>query len=147
MLYSVIATYLPPVFIWILVLINIVVAARVILQTQSSTKTVAYLMLLFFLPGIGILIYFTFGVNVRKNKLYKDKQSKNKKLRELIKEWTVRETTENQQDYSSIIGDKQDLVTLLLQDSFSPLTDSNKVSLLINGENKFPLQRQVTLVP
>lgn len=96
-------------------------------------------MLLFFLPGIGILIYFTFGVNVRKNKLYKDKQEENKKLRELIKDWTIRETRENQQDYSSVIGDKQDLVTLLLRDSFSPLTDSNKVELLINGENKFPL--------
>ena len=51
----------------IYVVIIIAVLLRVIYDTQSVTKTLAYLLLVIFLPFIGIFIYFSFGINYRKN--------------------------------------------------------------------------------
>ncbi|MGB3073951.1 MAG: cardiolipin synthase [Chitinophagales bacterium] len=121
------------------ILITIRVAVKVILDTQNSTKTLAYLLIIFFLPFIGIIIYFTFGMNYRKNKLYKKKLFKNKELRDRLRQWAYTETSENQELYATTIGNKQGLVSLLLKDSFSPLSNTNSVELLINGEQKFPV--------
>lgn len=120
------------------IIITIRVAVKVILETQNSTKTLAYLLIIFFLPFIGIIIYLTFGVNYRKNKLYKKKLSRNKALQEQLMQWIIKETSENQEIHATTIGDKQGLVSLLLKDSFSPLSNDNTVELLINGEQKFP---------
>src|SRR5690554_1226775 len=46
---------------------------RIILDTRSSTKTLAYLFAVFFIPFIGIIIYFTFGVNYKKKQIYSKK--------------------------------------------------------------------------
>jgi cardiolipin synthase len=122
----------------VMILVTVLVAIKVILETSNSTKTAAYLLLIFFLPVIGIIIYFTFGVNYRKNKLYKNKLLENRELRERIRDWAISETNSNQENYKELIGDKYDLVNLLLHDSYSPLTNDNEVELLINGEKKFP---------
>ncbi|HUM45845.1 MAG TPA: cardiolipin synthase [Chitinophagales bacterium] len=114
-------------------------AVKVILDTNNSTKTLAYLLIIFFLPFIGIIIYFTFGMNYRKNKLYKNKFRENQALLKRMRDWVVSETNENQDAYAATIGSKQDFVTLLLQDAFSPLSNDNTVELLINGEQKFPV--------
>src|SRR5699024_6908077 len=61
---------------WVLVaeilyiLIVIFVCGRVIYDTQSITKTLAYLLLVIFVPFAGILFYFFFGINYRKRKIY-----------------------------------------------------------------------------
>src|SRR5690554_4678991 len=48
-------------------------SGRIILDTRSSTKTLAYLFAVFFIPFIGIIIYFTFGVNYKKKQIYSKK--------------------------------------------------------------------------
>ncbi|MEO6167368.1 MAG: cardiolipin synthase [Chitinophagales bacterium] len=120
------------------ILTTVWVAVKAILDTNSSTKTLAYLLIIFFLPFIGIIIYFTFGMNYRKNKLYKNKFLENQALLKRMGDWIVSETNENQDTHAATIGSKQDLVTLLLKDAFSPLSNDNTVELLINGEKKFP---------
>lgn len=68
--------------IYILFLIG--VCLRIIYDTQSVTKTLAYLLLVIFLPLIGVFIYFSFGINYRKNKLYNKKIVQDKKQEELV---------------------------------------------------------------
>ena len=68
----------------IYVIIIIAVLLRVIYDTPSVTKTLAYLLLVIFLPFIGIFIYFSFGINYRKNKLYSKKIAQDKKQEELV---------------------------------------------------------------
>lgn len=38
---------------------------RILLDTHSTPKTLGYLMLVIFLPVIGILFYYSFGINYR----------------------------------------------------------------------------------
>src|SRR5690606_13452845 len=49
------------------------VCLRIIYDTRSATKTLSYLLVAVFIPIIGILIYFSFGINYRKRKIYHKK--------------------------------------------------------------------------
>lgn len=119
------------------VVLNVFVAVRIILETQNSVKTAAYLMLLLFLPILGMIIYFTFGVNYRKRKLYKNKLFENKSLSASMQE-RQDETITLKKQYADEIGNQEDIVDLLSHDLYSPLSANNEVELLLNGEAKFP---------
>ncbi len=51
---------------------------------------------------------------------------------------TISLSARNLKKYADEIGDGESLVSLLMNDSLSPLTAGNWVKLLINGEEKFP---------
>ena len=121
----------------IYVIIIIAVLLRVIYDTQSVTKTLAYLLLVIFLPFIGIFIYFSSGINYRKNKLYSKKIAQDKKQEELVlKKLDLynRKNLEAAKENDAFVG----LTNMIYQTDRSPLTTNNKTKLLINGEQKFP---------
>ena len=58
-------------FFQVLYIIFIVgVCLRVIWDTRSVSKTLAYLLLVIFVPVVGVIFYFSFGINYRKHKMY-----------------------------------------------------------------------------
>lgn len=118
------------------VILIIAVMVRIIYDTQTVTKTLAYLLLVVFLPFVGIFIYFSFGINYRKNKLYSKKIIEDLHQEELVLEKldlynrkNLEATKEN-----AFVG----LTNMIYQTDRSPLTTNNKAELLINGEEKFP---------
>lgn len=120
------------------VVVLILVCLRIIFETRSSSKTLAYLLLAVFIPVGGVLFYFVFGVNYRKRITYTKKLVHDEaQLKELNKR-TVSLSARNLKKNAVEIGDGQSLVSLLMNDSLSPLTSGNSVKLLINGEEKFP---------
>jgi cardiolipin synthase len=121
----------------IYVIILVLVCLRIVYDTSSTTKTLAYLLLVVFIPIAGMLFYFSFGINYRKRVVYSKKLIEDDVLRqELIKR--VISTTAANLRKNNDVGDGTSLVHLLLKDSLSPLTSGNKVKLLLNGEEKFP---------
>ena len=116
--------------------LTVFVAMRIILETQNSVKTSAYLLLLFFMPVLGMIIYFTFGVNYRKRKLYHNKLLENKSLLASI-QLRQDESLVLKKNNIGIIGNQEDIVDLLVHDLYSPLSDNNELELLFNGEAKF----------
>jgi cardiolipin synthase len=129
---------------WIVILellyvfVLIFVCLRIIYDTTSINKTLAYLLLVIFIPVAGILFYFWFGINYRKRKVYSKKLIDDDALARKVIEDVISSTELNLQRDMDAIGDGKSLVRMLLRDSFSPLTTGNAVKLLINGEEKFP---------
>jgi cardiolipin synthase len=120
------------------VIVLVLVCLRIIFETRSSSKTLAYLLLAIFFPIGGMLFYFVFGVNYHKRIIYTKKLVQDEaQLKELNKR-TISLTARNLKKNAIEIGDGQSLVSLLMNDSLSPLTSGNAVKLLINGEGKFP---------
>jgi len=120
------------------VIVLVLVCLRIIFETRSSSKTLAYLLLAIFFPVGGILFYFIFGVNYHKRIIYTKKLVQDEaQLKELNKR-TISLSARNLKKNALEIGDGQSLVSLLMNDSLSPLTSGNSVKLLINGEGKFP---------
>jgi cardiolipin synthase len=57
----------------IYVSILVVVCLRILYETRSTNKTLAYLLFCIFVPLIGIIFYLLFGINYWRKKLYDKK--------------------------------------------------------------------------
>ncbi|WP_152270397.1 cardiolipin synthase [Agriterribacter humi] len=122
----------------IYLVILLLVCLRIIYDTRSTTKTLAYLLLAIFVPFAGMLFYFSFGINYRKRKMYSKKiiadDDLSGKLREDIFKYSKHTFDHSDPEVQS----NRELAIMLVKDSFSPLTANNEVKLLVNGEYKFP---------
>ena len=119
------------------VIIVLLVVIRVLYDTRSGTKAMAYILFIVLVPFVGMLFYFSFGINYRKNKLYSKKIVEDQVLRQKI--------LTRIEDYSAKVFDSgllepnhQNLSRFIYNTSTSPLTSNNSVELLLNGEKKFP---------
>ncbi|HEU4861989.1 MAG TPA: PLDc N-terminal domain-containing protein, partial [Chitinophagaceae bacterium] len=122
-------------------LILVIVCVRIIYDTNSTVKTLAYLLLVIFLPLFGIFFYFSFGINYRKRELYSKKIIDDDNLWAQIKENV---STYSAQTYFSTAESDRPSKQLAkyLSNEMSPLTPGNTARLLINGEEKFPAVMQ-----
>ncbi|MDQ3141788.1 MAG: cardiolipin synthase [Bacteroidota bacterium] len=114
------------------------VCLRIIFETHSSTKTLAYLLIVIFLPLIGIPFYLAFGINYWRKKLYSKKSGHDEKLHEELKKKIINYTQSIVKPEDLTGAEYSELATMLIKDLHSPLTRHNTVKLLLNGEEKFP---------
>lgn len=120
------------------IVIIVLVCLHIIYDTRTNTKTLAYLLLVIFLPIIGILFYFFFGTNYRKRKIYSKKLLNDDNQARKLKEEIFQYSKHTFEETAPAIQSNKKLALMLLNDSMSPLTGNNDVKLLINGESKFP---------
>lgn len=129
---------------WILVFdiiyiaILTLVCLRIVYDTNSVIKTLAYLMLAIFIPLFGMLFYFMVGINYRKRKVYSKKLTRDATLWRTLEEQIINRTENNLKQAAEHVREGAGLVNLLLNDSWSPLTTGNAVKIFVNGEEKFP---------
>ncbi|MFT3748527.1 MAG: cardiolipin synthase [Agriterribacter sp.] len=116
----------------------ILVCFRIIYDTQNNIKTLAYLLLVVFIPVIGAIIYFSFGINYRKRRMYDKKLVADDVLAEKIRIQTVRSSQKTYNENKELLESNRELAYMLVNGSMSTLTGDNDVKLLINGESKFP---------
>ncbi len=128
---------------WLLVaeiiylIILILVCVRIIYDTRSNTKTLAYLLLTIFIPVVGMIFYFSFGINYRKRKIYTKKLFTDAAMAGLLNDKIISRSRKTLR-HSDIARTNRELAYMLANDTGSALTSGNDVKLLVNGENKFP---------
>lgn len=112
-------------------------AITILLKKINPTKTLAYLLALALMPFVGLVIYYLFGLEYKKSRVYKKKKILNqtniKRWKDNFKHSIAGLDLEDQE----ILSDKLKLVKLLHASQEAPLTRNNKVSILLNGEQKF----------
>lgn len=118
------------------VLVSIVVCGRIIFNTNTPSKGLAYLLLVVLFPIGGIIIYLSVGLNYRKSKLYRRKIDIDQHVFLEIEEKRLIYSKEVLVRNEAKLGEFYPLVNLLSKKSV--LSDNNKVQLLTNGEEKFP---------
>ncbi len=116
----------------------VAVCLRIIYDTNNHTKTIAYLLLVIFLPILGIFIYFSFGINYRKRQLYSKKlvedEAVGRRISQAIRDYSLHTYQLNEAQ----LTESRKISSLLLHAIESPLTGGNAVKVLVNGEEKFP---------
>lgn len=133
--------------VWILLLelvylfVIIAVCLVIVFDTESVSKTLAYLLLTIFVPVLGAVFYFSFGINYRKRKIYSKKleadevlvQKAEKKLKEFNRQ------LDNSENVS--IHENRSLIHLLSNPKIGggAVILHNEVKILENGEVFFPL--------
>ena len=114
------------------------VVARILNDTHSANKAMAYIMLCLFLPILGIIFYLVFGINYWKKKKYSEKAIKNFRMLEFLRKNISQYEKVVMKIDTMTVQENSELASLLIRDLGSPLTGQNKITLLTNGEEKFP---------
>jgi cardiolipin synthase len=114
------------------------VCLRIVYDTRSTTKTLAYLLFAIFVPFFGMIFYFFFGINYRHRKMYSKKLYENDDLAAKFRQDLLHYSEKTYEENNAEIISNKELAFMVLNDSMSPLTSRNAVKLLVNGENKFP---------
>ena len=122
----------------IYIVILILVCLRIVFETQSTSKTLAYLLFSIFIPVIGLGFYLTFGINYWRKKKYDKKSTADEKILNHLKKSIVQYEKVAINSADAAKEENAELSAMLLKDLGSPLTCGNSVELFINGEQKFP---------
>ncbi|WP_224483284.1 cardiolipin synthase [Robertkochia aurantiaca] len=118
-------------------LLVIIAAFTIILKNVNPTRTLSYLVILAVFPFLGLIVYYFFGQEYRKSKIFDRKNVLNQKK---IKKWRSSLSIDKEQleaFRTERMQDKAKVIELIHNSDLSPLTVRNKVELLINGEEKF----------
>jgi cardiolipin synthase A/B len=119
-------------------LLLIIVCLRIVYETRSTTKTVAYLLFALLIPVAGIVFYIIFGINYWKMKMYNKKSIEDEKIVKKLKKEMATYIDETIAATDLPDENHKELAVMLAKGLQSPLTRRNRVKLLINGEEKFP---------
>lgn len=115
------------------------IISAILIENRNPTKTIAWILIIIFLPFVGLILYYFFGqkfVKVKKIKRINKRQAvrleqKWKELDPIMESFI--------QDIHEEIGDLSKVFRLMKKERLSSPTLDNDVQFLTNGEQKFPL--------
>lgn len=118
--------------------ILVVVCIHIVLTTPNTGKALSYLLFALFIPLIGMGFYLIFGVNYLNKRRYGKKLQQDQLILKQIKDEVVHLDDSGSLLQEGSIGPFSELAAMLTRSLSSPLTQNNSVTLLQNGEKKFP---------
>ncbi|MEZ5199483.1 MAG: phospholipase D-like domain-containing protein [Bacteroidales bacterium] len=110
---------------------------RILLDTHSTPKTLAYLLLIFVFPVIGIILYYSFGINYRHRRIKVKGEDYYKTLIGDFNKNLNDDTETHLKAHHDILGPYFGLVHFI-HNLGSENLNRNMFKLLVNGEEKFP---------
>ena len=110
---------------------------RILLDTNSTPKTLAYILMVVVFPLLGIIFYFSFGINYRHSRSTKKIVSSLKKVDIEYKKNINDETLALIKDNPDIFK-QYDALANFIYHLGGEILGRNSFKLLINGEEKFP---------
>ncbi|WP_452220458.1 cardiolipin synthase [Lacinutrix salivirga] len=127
--------------IWLLLIVlNYILAISAVItiffKRINPTKTLSYIIVLVFFPFIGLLVYYLFGQEYRKNKIFSRKNVLNQSIIQKAKKELELSKSELE-SFDNELESKMKLVKLLHHSENTPLTVCNNITFLKNGEVKF----------
>lgn len=119
---------------WLYGIITALTILLVIWENGKPSRTLSWILILIFLPVLGILGYVMVGGNLRKEKIFsikgaKDLQQINSWLNLFLQQW--------KKEPQATFHDKSSLISLLTSNSKALLTEDNEAHILQNGKETF----------
>ncbi|WP_353893714.1 cardiolipin synthase [Proteinivorax hydrogeniformans] len=127
-------------WLWMTLFLAIVfiISIIVLLQNRDPSRTLAWILVLFFLPGLGILLYLYLGQTHRKKKTFlKKRKSDYKAVKQLLRGNIP--LTKHNEYVKSLSNDSiaKKMIPLFVNSSHAPLTTENDAEILQNGSAAF----------
>ncbi|OYD46571.1 cardiolipin synthase [Sphingobacterium cellulitidis] len=124
---------------WIpLTIMYVGVIITILIENRNPTKTISWVLVIVFIPFVGLILYYLFGQKFSKvKKLKRINQEQTLRLKkefhrlEPLMQWSIR-------NIQSKIGDLSRVYSYLKNEKLSTPTLNNEVTLLVNGEQMFP---------
>lgn len=115
----------------------IITSVLILLKNKNPVKTLSFLFGLAVLPFLGLLVYYFFGQDYRKSKIFKKKFILDN---DRIKKWrdNFKLNEDEKEDFEEEFGEGIfKIYRLLKNNERAVLTFDNEVEILVNGEVKF----------
>lgn len=121
-----------------LILVYVAIIATILIENRNPAKTIAWILVIVFIPVVGIVVYYLFGQKFQKVKVFRV-QDREKHAR-LVRFWERLSPLmdDNLHILKESIGQLSRVFTFLKKQRIALPTLHNEVQLLINGEQKFP---------
>ncbi|SFN75958.1 cardiolipin synthase [Bizionia echini] len=129
--------------IWVIIIVlnyalAISAASTILLKNINPTKTLSYILVLVVFPFLGLIVYYFFGQEYRKNKIFNRKNVLNEKIvQKLGKDFELSESQLHKLD--DFLDEKIKLVNLLNNNKNTPVTLHNELQIIKNAKDKFDL--------
>ena len=118
-------------------IINMVFAIVIVFFERRAPKSVwAWLLLLFFLPGVGFIFYLFLGTDMHKRRMFRAKELEDN-LGEIIRD---QENLVKNKEIERIVpeaSDYSDLIMYNMETADAMITDDNDVDIFTDGNDKF----------
>ena len=103
----------------------------VISENRSPIKAIAWLLVLIFIPLLGLIIYYFFGQDTRRMRQYSEKKF------QAIKDLSFKSLTPNKN--VKILPEYDNLINLLKTSTLSPILQGSKVEVITEGARMFEI--------
>ena len=118
--------------------LNLILAIIVIfLEHKDAGPTWAWLMVLFFIPILGFILYLLFGQNLTKGKLFQWEGRKKVGIEEILNEQLINFRTELFSSHNEVARNNKGLIYMHLANNDAILTSDNSVDIFTDGKEKF----------
>lgn len=125
---------------WVpLTVLYIMVIVTILIENRNPTKTIAWILVIVFLPFIGIILYFFFGQKFKKDEFFKRIDKNHQKI--INEKWAEMDqfVQDDLDKVNARIGSLSQVYRYLNNARVAYPATNNEVKLLTNGEEKFPL--------
>ncbi len=122
----------------VLYIITLIFTVILIIQQKGDPlKTISWILVIFMLPIVGIVLYFIFGKNFRKEKIFSRKGLTDLEHIKVLSQNQFLNLSRENFFKNEKLQSKVNIMRLLLNSSKSLLTEHNKVTILQNGNQTF----------
>ena len=108
----------------------------ILLERRDPSKTLAWLLILVFLPVIGFVLYLVFGRHPRKRRISNKKRLLNNRL--FSSDNSFWQETQDFITHNKEAQEKKRLISLIYNNADFPPTINNEIKILTDGEEIFP---------
>lgn len=110
----------------------------VLFKKINPTKTLSYIIVLLVFPILGLIVYYLFGQEYRKSKIFNRKNVLNQSVVKQIQD-ELELDTKTIESVDELLEEKSKLIRLLYNSENSKLTIKNDVELIKDGDYKMEL--------
>ncbi|NLZ29782.1 MAG: cardiolipin synthase [Methanomicrobiales archaeon] len=123
----------------VILILNIIFAITVVFfERRNPTAATAWLMVLYFLPPIGFLLYLLFGQNYTRQRMFVIKEEEDRQYLQEMFLGQHRALTDRLHRFSTPEAEEfRETIYLLLKNNRAFLTGKNRIDIYTRGEDKF----------
>lgn len=114
------------------------VLITILLENRDPAKSLAYIMILIFIPVLGLIIYYFVGRDLRKRQIFRLKNFKDTEIADKYRDKYFQKSEKALENIEREIGNLSLPFKTLYHQGQSMVHEGNRLSLLKNGEEKFP---------
>lgn len=122
----------------VVLILNILFAIAIIfLERKKPSATLAWLMLLLFIPNIGFIIYLLFGRNLSRKKIFEIRPEEANSINTALENQKLHLQNDSLKFNDFSVNNYKDMVYMHLTHSESIFTQNNNIEIFTDGNDKF----------